>query len=157
MEDEDCCQPWRYLKQARKSPILLPIICENALQLSQDELRTNISTCLDGTEGSCASFIQTFCQSGQDILPVGPQNTYARCFNANGFKCDFTAWNLLPSSSQGNVPSGVNCQTVLDTVAEVCPQGGQGSITAGTFVFTLDPNTGSCGADAISGGLGSST
>ncbi|KAJ3920091.1 hypothetical protein F5877DRAFT_77494 [Lentinula edodes] len=110
-----------------------------------------------GTEGSCASFIQTFCQSGQDILSVGPQNTYARCFNANGFKCDFTAWNLLPSSSQGNVPSGVNCQTVLDTVAEVCPQGGQGSITAGTFVFTLDPNTGSCGADAISGGLGSST
>lgn len=38
-----------------------------------------------------------------------------------GSQGDFTAWNLLPSSSQGNVPSGVNCQTVLDTVAEVCP------------------------------------
>ncbi|KAE9393153.1 hypothetical protein BT96DRAFT_944097 [Gymnopus androsaceus JB14] len=110
-----------------------------------------------GTAGVCVDHIQTFCQSGQNILPVGPQNTYARCFNEDGYKCDLTAWNLLPSSSDGDVPSAVNCQTILDTISEVCPQGGQGSITAGTFVFTLDPNEGSCGADAIAGGLGSST
>ncbi|KAJ7135713.1 hypothetical protein C8R44DRAFT_976544 [Mycena epipterygia] len=100
-------------------------------------------TCfLGGPAGDCVQFAPTFCNSLAN-LPVSPGDTVSRCFNgpAAGSQCAFTAVNTLTSSG---VPSVVDCESALFTVADECPVGGGGQSSGNNFKFWMDPNVGAC-------------
>ncbi|KAJ7597661.1 hypothetical protein C8J56DRAFT_920626 [Mycena floridula] len=102
-----------------------------------------------GVEGDCSSFIQTFCTSigSTPLVDVKYPDTTSRCFTADsGMKCDFTAWNVLPSSH--GEPNLTNCKRTLTDVASTCPQGGASMLVGATFQFHMDPNTGECSPPA---------
>ncbi|GAW06747.1 Y3 protein [Lentinula edodes] len=100
-----------------------------------------------GTQGNCGNFVDTFCPS---VSTVRPQDSSSHCYNSDGFgfKCDFTAFYAV--GSVDSPPDTTNCELVLGSIIKACPAGGQGSVEGGSFVFTVDPNEGSCGSDSSS-------
>ncbi|KAJ3936484.1 MAG: hypothetical protein NXY57DRAFT_203321 [Lentinula lateritia] len=124
-------------------------------------------SCFDtGTQGNCGNFVDTFCPS---VSTVRPQDSSSQCYNSDGFgfKCmhltfifpensssygtttgDFTAFYAV--GSVDSPPDTTNCELVLGSIIKACPAGGQGSVAGGSFVFTVDPNEGSCGSDSSS-------
>jgi len=119
-----------------------------------------VSCFTSGTsDGGCTQFIDTFCQSGVDV-ELAPQDTFERCFNVlapvspvvGPYKCVLTAWNEFDTSGSDPVISSStvansSCETVLNAVADTCPEGGQGLGLGGIVEFTLIPEAGSCGPD----------
>ncbi|KDR84580.1 hypothetical protein GALMADRAFT_151413 [Galerina marginata CBS 339.88] len=105
-------------------------------------------TCTGGTTGDCGAFIQTFCKNAA-LATVPPLTSIGSCFNGNGFRCDFNAFNTLTSS---NSPDRTDCQAVLNIVNDDCTRaaslstGGTGNVVGGQFHFTGDPNGGQRGA-----------
>ncbi|KAF8177380.1 hypothetical protein K438DRAFT_1978668 [Mycena galopus ATCC 62051] len=95
-----------------------------------------------GVPGDCSAFTTTFCSSvANDLIAQG--DTSARCFTTStkNLKCDFTAINTVPGN---NIPTALNCETVLASVSVACPMGGNAQLTGGDFIYFIDPNTGVC-------------
>ncbi|KDR84570.1 hypothetical protein GALMADRAFT_275531 [Galerina marginata CBS 339.88] len=100
-------------------------------------------TCTGGTTGDCGAFIQTFCKNAA-LATVPPLTSIGSCFNGNGFRCDFNAFNTFNSS---NTPFLTNCQAVLNIINNDCSRaGGTGNVVGAQFHYTVDPNGGQCGA-----------
>ncbi|KAE9385995.1 hypothetical protein BT96DRAFT_949447 [Gymnopus androsaceus JB14] len=112
----------------------------------------NVTSCFDtGVAGAsgCSGFINAFCTFSNTVAPL---NSFSGCFNAAsglGYKCDFTAWNLLGTTSA--TPSVAACESTFAAIISDCPMGGEGN-AAGDFTYTIDPNEGSCGADVVADG-----
>ncbi|KAF9061256.1 hypothetical protein BDP27DRAFT_1338390 [Rhodocollybia butyracea] len=105
-----------------------------------------IFSCFESREvGDCSQFIDSFCQSANDIPVLNEQDNFSRCFNApgGGFKCDLTAWNEFGTVSQN--PLTAHCENVLNAIADNCPRGGQGmNVDTSPFELRMIPNSGSC-------------
>ncbi|KAJ6563350.1 hypothetical protein DFH09DRAFT_1364145 [Mycena vulgaris] len=97
----------------------------------------------DGTMGSCADFITTFCTSIASEL-IAPGDSAQRCFTTSTptLKCDFTALNTHTVSNSISV---TNCENALKSVNATCSLGGWGQVSGASFQFFGDPNTGVCG------------
>ncbi|KAJ7500899.1 hypothetical protein B0H11DRAFT_769724 [Mycena galericulata] len=102
------------------------------------------SACFEqGTVGDCSSFVAQFCaNAGKNS--VNPSDTMAQCFNTpdKSFKCDLAVVNTL---SVVNSPDVANCESALTAISQDCPMGGDGIFSGGTFLFSIDPNNGTCG------------
>ncbi|KAJ3558334.1 hypothetical protein NM688_g990 [Phlebia brevispora] len=73
------------------------------------------------------------------------QNSISQCFESQGSRCDLNAWRGAGADTAPLVFDVMNCELVLQTAAVVCPMGGSGMAAGGSFIFTIDPNPGSCG------------
>ncbi|KAF8986834.1 hypothetical protein BDQ17DRAFT_1436004 [Cyathus striatus] len=95
---------------------------------------------ITGASG-CADFISIFC-ADVSLSQFNPGDNGARCFNTNGYRCDFTAYNSIDTAGP---PDPNSCELVLNNIANACSQGGEGKVADSyRFTFSLDPNTGSC-------------
>ncbi|KAF9070676.1 hypothetical protein BDP27DRAFT_582529 [Rhodocollybia butyracea] len=102
--------------------------------------------------GNCVQFAPTFCNTVGNLV-IGAQNTVAFCFNALGselgtYKCDFTIFNEFPGQD-GN-PAGVSsCNTVLTSIAELCPVAGGQAAGGEHFGFTMELTAGACPENVV--------
>ncbi|KAJ3558329.1 hypothetical protein NM688_g988 [Phlebia brevispora] len=125
--------------------VYLNVVVLGSLALSSSAQSLADLNCLtEGRVFNCTNFINSFCtQSGQ--VPVLGQNTVSQCF-VSEFNCNFYAWRgeVANTGAAGEFDQA-NCESVLQTITNVCPRGGSGRVVDGSFWFTVNPNDASCG------------
>jgi len=96
--------------------------------------------CFGGQQGSCGSFIATFCSAEASPAFASHESRHQCYGTSSNYKCDLSVERTASGTGTYNYNDCFNAMTEMDTTCN-----GRGGIrTINGFQFILDPNLGSC-------------